>query len=167
MGLKIFDSHARDIYGRSHPQATCVLLELSSMNSLVPYFQSLHNNDIFELKGLKINKGQNSTLFQSHACETRKFNVSCTVATYSLCYSVMKSCSYWNSNTLSNVIQYGERLYENLSSLNKYLPSDDLPKTVVCGPEASLDLKSDCNQGISSDSVDSKSFLANLVRNNS
>ena len=148
VGLNIFDSCARDIYGRSHPQGTCVLLEVSSLNSLVHYFQSIHNDDIFELKGVNINKVQNSTLFQSHACETRKFNVSCAVAVYSLCYSVIKSCSYWNSNTLSDVIQYGKRLYEN-SSLNKYLPLDDLPKTVdVCGTEVSLDLKSDYSEGI-------------------
>lgn len=99
-----------------------------------------------------------------HACETRKFNVSCAVAVYSPCYSVIKSCSYWNSNTLSNVIQYGKGLYEN-SCLNKYLPSDDLPKTVdVCGTEVSLDLKSDYSEGILSDSVVSKSILENLVR---
>ena len=60
-----------------------------------------------------------------------------------------------------------ERLYEN-SSLNKYLPLDDLPKTVdVCRTEVSLDLKSDYSEGILSDSVDSKSLLKNLVRNNS
>ena len=167
MGLNIFDSHARDIYGRSHPQGTCVLLEVSSLNSLVHYFQSIHNDDIFELKGVNINKVQNSTLFQSHASKTRKFNVSCAVAVYSLYYSVIKSCSYWNLNTLSGVIQYGKRLYEH-SSLNKYLPLDDLPKTVdVCGTEVSLDLKSDYSEGILSDSVDSKSLLENLVRNNS
>ena len=100
VGLNIFDSHARDIYGRSHPQGTCVLLEVSSLNSLVHYFQSIHDNDIFELKGVNSNKVQNSTLFQSHACETRKFNVSCAVAGYSLCYSVIKSFSYWNSNLI-------------------------------------------------------------------
>ena len=55
VGLNIFDSRARDIYGRSHPQGTCVLLEVSSLNSLVHYFQSIHNNDIFELRGVKIN----------------------------------------------------------------------------------------------------------------
>ena len=94
VGLNIFDSHAREIYGRSHPQGTCVLLEVSSLNSLVHYFQSIHDNDIFEWKGVNSNKVQNSTLFQSHACETRKFNVSCAVAVYSLCYSVVKSYSY-------------------------------------------------------------------------
>ena len=84
-------------------QGTCVLLEVSSLNSLVHYFQSKHRNDIFSRVG-EISKVQNSTLFQSHACETRKFKVSCAVAIYSLYYSVMKSCRCWNSNT-SNVIQ--------------------------------------------------------------
>ena len=52
--------------------------------------------------------------------------------------------------------------------MNKYLPLDDLPKTVdVCRTEVSLDLKSDYSEGILFDSVDSKSLLKNLVRNNS
>ena len=151
-------------------KATCVLLEVLSLNSLVHYFQSIYNDDIFDLKGVKMNKVWKyySTLFQSHACETRKFNVNCAVSIYWLCYCVMKSCSYWNWNTLSNAIQYVKRLYENLSSLNKYLSSNDLPKAVdVCGTEVSLAHKSDCREGILSDSVDSKSCLENLVRNNS
>ena len=110
VGLNIFDSHARNIYGRSHPQGTCVLLEVSSLNNLVHYFQSINNNDIFELKGVNFSKVQNSTLFQSHACETRKFNVSCAVAVYSLCYSVIKSCSYWNSNALSDVYSVWQKI---------------------------------------------------------
>ena len=28
MGFKIFDSHARDLYGRGQPQGTCVFLEV-------------------------------------------------------------------------------------------------------------------------------------------
>lgn len=39
MGFKIFDSHARDLYGRGHPQGTCVLLEIPSLISLVHYFR--------------------------------------------------------------------------------------------------------------------------------
>ena len=35
VGYKIFDSHARDMYGRVHPQGTCVLLEVLSIESLV------------------------------------------------------------------------------------------------------------------------------------
>ena len=47
MGFKIFDLHASNVYGRGHPQGTCLLLEALSLDSLVCYFQSLHNDDIF------------------------------------------------------------------------------------------------------------------------
>ena len=51
----LIDSHARDIYGRSHRQGTCVLLDISSTGNLVHYFQSLHGaSDLFELKGLQM-----------------------------------------------------------------------------------------------------------------
>ena len=40
---KIFDSHARDEYGRSHPHSTCVLLEVPSIQGLVQYFQAIHS----------------------------------------------------------------------------------------------------------------------------
>ena len=33
--------------GRQHPQGTCMLLEVLSLNSLVHYFQSTPNNGIF------------------------------------------------------------------------------------------------------------------------
>ena len=36
------DSHARDMYGNSQSQGTCVLLEIPSMHKLVQYFQSLY-----------------------------------------------------------------------------------------------------------------------------
>ena len=57
MGIIGVDSHARDMYGNSHSQGTCVLLEIPSMHKLVQYFQSLHtcrNEDIYELKGVHI-----------------------------------------------------------------------------------------------------------------
>jgi len=47
VGFKIFDSHARNSYGRSHAQGTCVLLEVSSLSDLVHNFQSIHNNAVF------------------------------------------------------------------------------------------------------------------------
>ena len=54
MGFKILDSHARDLYGRGQPQGPCILLELQSLDSLVHYFQSIHNNDIFKVRGVQI-----------------------------------------------------------------------------------------------------------------
>ena len=57
VGIIGVDSHARDMYGNSHSQGTCVLLEVSSMHKLVQYFESLctcRNDDIYELKGVRI-----------------------------------------------------------------------------------------------------------------
>ena len=47
----------RDMYGNSHSEGTCVLLEIPSTHKLVQNFQSLHvygNGDIYELKGVRI-----------------------------------------------------------------------------------------------------------------
>ena len=52
---KVFDSHARDMYGNSHSEGTCLLLEIRSMHELVQYFQSVYGNeDIYELKGVHV-----------------------------------------------------------------------------------------------------------------
>ena len=54
-GCKVFDSHARDVYGNSHIEGTCVLLEIPSMHKLIQYFQSLYRNkDTYELEGTHI-----------------------------------------------------------------------------------------------------------------
>ena len=33
--FKVFDSHTRDVYGKSHALGTCVLLNISSTDNLV------------------------------------------------------------------------------------------------------------------------------------
>ena len=83
MRFKIFDSHARDFFGRGHPQGTCVLLEIPSLISLVHYFKSIHNNEIFEIKGVYINQVKNSTFSQINTFGAQNFNLSCEVAIYS------------------------------------------------------------------------------------
>ena len=58
MGIIGVDSHVRDMYGDSHSQGTCVLLEIPSVHKLVQYFQkqasqaSVHNsiNTVPEVK---------------------------------------------------------------------------------------------------------------------
>ena len=42
--FKVFDSHARDVYGNGDPEGKCVLLETPSIDHLVQYFQSLYRN---------------------------------------------------------------------------------------------------------------------------
>ena len=43
--FKIFGSHGRDSYGIPHTQGTCVLLEVSTLNELINYFQGLYQNE--------------------------------------------------------------------------------------------------------------------------
>ena len=166
-GFKIFDSHARDLYGRSHAQGTCVLLDISTVNNLVHYFQSIHNNDVFEVKGLQINAVQDSILDQNHAHVITHFSLSCAVAIYSLYYAIMKPCGYWNTNTLLTIVDNGKRLHDNLC-MTSFMQLPDFPKTVhVCGAEVSLELLSDCFEGLLSDSVHSKSILQDIIIKNS
>ena len=63
--FKVFDSHARDVYGNSDPEGKCVLLEIPSIDNLVQYFQSLYRNqEIYELKGIHIYN------FEENACSS-------------------------------------------------------------------------------------------------
>ena len=167
MGFKIFGSHARDLYGRGHPQGTCVPLEIPSLISLVHYFQGIHNNEIFEIKVVHINQVQNSTLSQTNTFGTQDFNLSCAVAIYSLCYSIIKSCSYWNSNTLAVIVDNGKRLCDNLSLNGNFSPAD-LPRAVeIFGAEVILEVSSDSSEVVLSDSLQSKLMLHNIIVNNS
>ena len=111
---KIFDSHARDIYGRSHPQGTCVLLEAATINHVVLHFQSLYSdNSQFELKGVNIdevpvqlaslqnlnNNVRNDELLDNTLQESECAGVlclcrqCCAISLYSICYSVIKPCN--------------------------------------------------------------------------
>ena len=62
-------SHAKDLYGRGQPQGTCLLLEVLSLDSFVHYFQSIHNNDIFEVRGVQIENIQNRMVSQNSVNE--------------------------------------------------------------------------------------------------
>ena len=55
--FKVFDSHARDIYCKSHAQGKYVLFDISSTDNLVHHFQSIFvATDLYDLKGLQITK---------------------------------------------------------------------------------------------------------------
>jgi len=166
MGFKVFDSHARDLYGRSNINGTCILLEFSSLDTLIHYFQSIHNyNDLFEVKGVTIDKVQSNVGSSgNNSLECTNFKLSCTVAIYSICYSLMKSCGYWTPSTLSNVIDGGKQLYKDLSSRSCTEPT--LPNTVnVCGAEITINY-SNITMGELSDSLESKSILKKVITSN-
>ena len=53
--FKVFDSHARDLYGMPYPCGSCVLLEFDSVWKLTEYFKFLYApGAIYELKEVKI-----------------------------------------------------------------------------------------------------------------
>ena len=170
--FKVFDSHARNLCGNSYSQGTCVLLELASLSYLVHYFQSVHYNVIFELKGLQINEVHNNIQtdnIQTEDCshEYTTFNQSYAVAIYSLCYSLIKPCGYWNAKTLSNIVDGGKHLCTNMS-LNKYVTADELPKAVnMCVKKVKLAF---CNNtgihGVLLDTYESKVIVIDNIKNN-
>ena len=115
---------------------------------------------MFEVKGVHFNAVPNSIVLpQDYAHETVNFNLSCVVAIYSLCYSIMKSCSYWNSNTLATIVENSKRVCDNLC-LNGCISSSNFQKPVdVCGAEVSFSVLSGNKEGLLCDSVQSKSIL--------
>ena len=87
------NSQARDMYGNSNSQGTCVLLEIPSMHKLVQYFQSLYtcrNEDIYELKGVHIANFEVDLCSSSveYCCISNVNNLNqCCCKQYVSCYS--------------------------------------------------------------------------------
>ena len=114
--FKVFDSHARDIYGKNHPQGSCVLLQISSIHNLVHYFQGLYGlADLYELKGLQIARMMTNNnvedLLNTSDKQIQCFKKPCVgIPLYSLCYSMISPCSYWNSNILDAIFHNGLQL---------------------------------------------------------
>ena len=99
-GYKVFDSHARDMYGNSHSQGTSVSLEIPSMHKLLQYFQSLYRNEaIYQLKSVHIANFEvevcsssveycRISTVNSYQCSCKQC---CTIAVYAMYYSVITS----------------------------------------------------------------------------
>ena len=114
--FKIVDSHARDAYGNSHPQGTCVLLEVSSIENLVQCFQGVHaNGEVYELRGVQVVKdGINEPISNDSEVTNCSCKQCCALGLYALCYSLIKPTSYWNASTLAFIAKYGSKFYCNM-----------------------------------------------------
>ena len=94
--------------------------------------------DVYELKGLHITKydmtasnsvkdvlntpSDQQNCFRNHHCFA--------MALYSICYSIISPCGYWNSNTLDAIIQNGSRLNNTMQS-EHHLASIYIPNSVT------------------------------------
>ena len=134
--FKIFDSHARDAFGMPHSQGTCVLLEAQSIHDVICYLETLYENSnaLFELIGVDITRREKEdTHLVNEYSETTQSEVAddggvmvpisarndescirrcCTLSFYCICFSVIKACTYWNSETLNAIIDHGNEFYQ-------------------------------------------------------
>ena len=126
-GYKIFDSHSKDLLGMTHPLGTCTLIEIDSLNNLVQYFHSFHSqttNATYEARGVRIHKMQSdsdncvvgyneecipSVSKQDNLCPCKEC---CAISFYSICFSTINSCLYWNTDTVQSIVEHGKLFYQ-------------------------------------------------------
>ena len=198
--FKIFDSHAKDSFGMSHPQGTCVLLEVQTLNKLIEYFQVLHSmcpGISFELRGVHITKVQTQVseitqikavqCQQSFACQSSDDNDNnndlinddiesvasfmkccCAISFYSICFSIIKPCSYWNESTLDAICDYGNTFNEKLRVKSEQrLSINDFPNRLQIY-DADIDITFKLEKGgfLCFESSNSRLILQKLICDN-
>ena len=128
-GYKVFDSHARDMYGNSHSQDTCVLLEIPSMHELVNIFRDYIGVTIYmylkvyilpTLKSMFVQAVLNFVVYQMLIVTECSCKQCCPIAVYAMCYSVINPCGYWTSGTLSALVSNGNTLYNVMDVKRHY-----------------------------------------------
>ena len=185
--FKIFDSHARDSFGIPHPQGTCVLLEVNTLNELINYFQMVYQNPevIFELKGVHIIEmlcesaeipNYQQTITHATSCNTdagtinRKMPLEwCgAISFYCICFSIIKSCGYWNAQTLEAIIDHASMFYrEKLYPMNEHLTINDFPSTLqIYDADISVAFNLEKQGILSCTSLTSKLMLQALITEN-
>ena len=85
----------------------------------------------------------------------------CAISLYSICYSVIKPCNYWDSNTISAVVYFGTTLYNN-TGINTWSSSDLPQKIKICGTDVHIQLQANY-QGVVSDNAESKLNIASVI----
>ncbi|RMX39560.1 hypothetical protein pdam_00006107 [Pocillopora damicornis] len=132
--FKIFDSHGRDSYGLPHPQGTCVLLEVNTLNELINSFQGLFQNPnvLFELKGVHINEKTICQLTPSkqimQMLKLQPFIFTC----YDVVPHLFITFVFPLSNiTLDRITDHANKFYkEKLSGNNHPLTINNFPRTL-------------------------------------
>ena len=193
--IKVFDSHARDSFGMPHPHGTCVLLEFDSVGNLTEYFKFLYRLDVvYEIKGVKINYVCNdllqnvntdvishpstinsntslhcfpATVPQKTASDNSTFNTqSYYIFIYSICFSTIKRCNYWNYQTENAIVEHAIELFDETLSETKL--SYDLPGCIqICDSTIQVVYTSRHEGTLCFSSDVSKVALAELILANS
>ena len=78
-----------------------------------------------------------------------------------MCYSIAKSCSYWNSKTPCCIAEQGNKFYCNMG-INRHLTKADLYTSLdICGVEISVQLKAQSYGMLSGSLNNTKNKLEN------
>ena len=172
--LKIFDSHSRDSFGMAHPHGTCVLLEVTSVHHLTEYFKICYRGDVlFELKGVKIttavaNTSNDTSNAKSSELVCNEVSVTfaelCMIYIYSICFSTIKACTYWDDSTLDAVAENAMLFYKTSINMGNEFISECLPQRLNV-LDANIDIVYTAKQqGMLS--VSNKNLLVSLISQN-
>ena len=100
-----------------------MLLDVDNINNMVQYFMILYKQrTLFEVRGVKINATlcQQFCSYSSKSSSTTPSHISTFVSTndqqcrmwlYALCFSTIKACSYWNTETLAAIVEGANLMY--------------------------------------------------------
>ena len=129
-------------------RGTCVLLEVNSINNLLQYFQNLYKCDVlFEVLKLLSQFTENTILhtniFQStltccsSTCDKQfKFfnTMLCNMFLfylffYSICFFIIKPCSYRNDLALNDIAEHGDFFYQETLNDGRQFTCNKLPST--------------------------------------
>lgn len=153
-----------------------VLLDISSTDNLVHYFQSLYGaTDLYELKGLQItkydmamsNNVREVQVLKRSSGQHKCFKDHCfAVVLYSICYSIISPCSYWNSNTLDAIIENGSQLNNTMHNEHSLVASFAMPDSVkIFGTKINVHIN-EVSQGELNNLTKSRISLETLILRN-
>lgn len=124
------------------------LIELDSLMNLVQYFQNIYaqRSNAYEIKGVKISEMQSNSANTTDTLDVENDDFSsnrhlpgnetylcycqeCSaICFYSICFSTLKSCNYWTSQTVDSITENGREFYQKYYAGNLFI--SDLPKQI-------------------------------------
>ena len=151
--FKVFDSHGRYSEGMFDPCGTCVVLEITSLDKLVEYFENLYAGIIdafYEMRSVQISTDvimtgsvvlmtpeaspsvnienlHRNELISDSSLESDTLFWSCKRCCC-ICFSILKELRYWNEATLDAMIENSSQLHENMM-LKEHCTVSDLPNS--------------------------------------
>lgn len=92
----------------------------------------------------------------------------CAISFYCVCVSIIRSCGYWNAQTLEAIIDHASMFYrEKLYPINQHLTINDFPSTLqIYDADISIALNLEKQGVLSCTSLTSKLMLQALITEN-